>query len=925
MTTATSELPPGYRLDELGAWVTIPWPTDPLEKMTLVASSLGPGLIDWAEGRTDEPGLVDYLTGLPWRYTDGQKRFLILFYAYNEQGRWTYRSGVKRGAKGTGKDPFGASICDIELAGPSQLVWEEEAERWTGMRHMLPLVQIASNSEAQSKDVLRVANAMFNAEARDYYRIDCGETRTILKDGGRLEVLTASEKSSEGDPATFIMLNEALALDTPVPTPSGWTTVGELQVGDTILSPDGLPTRVLKTTEVYRNRPCYRVTFRDGDSIVADAGHLWAAKRSGYPAHANPLKVLTTEAMYESGRRYKVPTTEPIKLPEADLPIDPYVLGAWLGDGHKNKLAFTTSVADLPWWLEEFARLGVPVRHLPNRTRPGAEEFTIAGEPHDWGNRGVGARAALVALGIYANKRIPPQYLRGSADQRLAFLQGLVDTDGCVDTKGRVIFCNTNENLADGVAELARSLGHVVQVSVRQDTRKASYLPVWRVEWQGDADLPSARMPRKRLRLKPVTVRQRESRWQYIASIEPVDSVPVKCVGVDSADHLFLAGNWKTTHNTHHMTSSSGGHHVAAVARRNVAKSPRALQARVCEFTNAHQNGQDSVAQRSYEAWQNQVAGRIRALNGRVDILYDSIEADPGVKLHIREQLLRGLEQAYQDAEWADLERLVDEIQGDTRTTEAEAIRYYLNGLATAEDAWVDPRKFDDLAQPEIVVADGEQIAMFLDCSKSEDATALSGARISDGHVFTLGLWQREHGDRGKGWLAPREKVDATVRAQFDRYQVVWFGVDPSPARDDSDESLYWMPLVDTWHRVYGGKLPLWATPGAQGHAVKFDMRLSQRGGAERNRLFTEQAELTAKAIDDDGTLTHDGHAGLRMHVHNARRRPNQWGVSLSKENRDSTSLVDLAVTMVGALLGRRLTLNSGKLPKKRTGRATFV
>lgn len=584
MTTATSELPPGYRLDELGAWVTIPWPTDPAEKMALVESSLGPGLIDWAEGRTDEPGLVDYLTGLPWRYTDGQKRFLILFYAYNEQGRWRYRSGVKRGAKGTGKDPFGASICDIELAGPSQLVWDEEAGCWAGMRHMLPLVQIASNSEAQSKDVLRVANAMFNAEARDYYHIDCGETRTILKDGGRLEVLTASEKSSEGDPATFIMLNES-----------------------------------------------------------------------------------------------------------------------------------------------------------------------------------------------------------------------------------------------------------------------------------------------------------------------------------------------------HHMTSSSGGHHVAAVARRNVAKSPRALQARVCEFTNAHQNGQDSVAQRSYEAWQNQVAGRIRVLDGRVDILYDSIEADPGVKLHNREQLLRGLAQAYQDAVWADLERLADEIQGDTRTTEAEAIRYYLNGLATAEDAWVDPRKFDDLAHPELVVADGEQIAMFLDCSKSEDATALTGARISDGHVFTLGLWQREHGDRGKGWLAPREKVDATVRAQFDRYQVVWFGVDPSPARDDADESLYWMPLVDTWHRVYGGKLPLWATPGAQGHSVKFDMRLSQRGGAERNRLFTEQAELTAKAIDEDGTLTHDGHAGMRMHVHNAKRRPNQWGVSLSKENRDSTSLVDLAVTMVGALLGRRLALNSGKLPKKRTGRATFV
>jgi len=581
MTTATSELPPGYRMDELGAWVTLPWPSDPDEKMALVSSSLGPGLIDWAEWRTDEPGLVDYLTGRPWRYTPGQKRFLILFYAYDERGRWLYRSAVKRGAKGTGKDPFGASICDLELVGPSQLVLDDNGE-WTGMRHLLPLVQVASNSEAQSKDMLRIANALFNAEAREYYGIDCGETRTIVKDGGRLELLTASEKSSEGDPATFIALNES-----------------------------------------------------------------------------------------------------------------------------------------------------------------------------------------------------------------------------------------------------------------------------------------------------------------------------------------------------HHMTQSSGGHKVAEVARRNVAKSPATLQARVCEYTNAHQQGMDSVAERSYEAWQNQVRGRVRT--GKIDILYDSIEADPATDLSDRVQLMRALGQAYQDAPWSDLERLADEIQGDTRTTAADAIRYYLNGLAAAEDAWVDPRAFDALAKPDVAVADGEQIAMFLDCSKSSDSTALMGARISDGHVFTLGLWQRPHGDRGKGWLAPREKVDATVRAAFDRYAVTWFGVDPSPARDDEDEALYWVPLIDRWHRDFGRKLLLWATPGAQGHAVKFDMRLSQKGGADRNRAFTEQAELTAKAIDEDGTLTHDGDAGLRMHVHAAKRRPNQWGVSLGKENRESKKLVDLAVCMVGALLGRRLVLNSGKLRKPRSGKAMFV
>lgn len=582
MTTATSELPAGYRLDEVGAWVTLPWPLDPVEKLAIVGSSLGPGLIDWAEWRTGEPGLVDYLTGRPWRFTPGQKRFLVLWYSFDARGRWVYRSGVKRGAKGTGKDPFGAAICNLELVGPSQLVWEEESGRWAGMRHLLPLVQIASNSEAQSKDMLRVANAMWNAAAREYYGLDCGETRTILKDGGRLEVLTASEKSSEGDPATFIALNES-----------------------------------------------------------------------------------------------------------------------------------------------------------------------------------------------------------------------------------------------------------------------------------------------------------------------------------------------------HHMTESSGGHKLAEVARRNVAKSPATLQARVCEYTNAHQQGADSVAQRSYEAWQNQVRGRVRT--GKVDILYDSIEADPATDLSDLAQLMRALEQAYQDAPWADLERIAAEIQGDTRTAAAEAIRYYLNGLAAAEDAWIDPRAFDALAKPDVVVADGEQITMFLDCAKSQDSTALMGVRVSDGHVITLGLWQRPHGDRGKGWLVSREDVDARVCEVFERYRVLWFGVDPSPARDDEDEALYWMPLCDKWHRDFGKRLVLWATPGAQGHAVLFDMRLSQRGAGERNRAFTQQAELTQKAIDEDGTLTHDGDAGLRMHVHNAKRHPNRWGIGLGKENRDSKRLVDLAVAMVGALLGRRLVLNSGKVPQKRSGKATFV
>jgi hypothetical protein len=378
---------------------------------------------------------------------------------------------------------------------------------------------------------------------------------------------------------------------------------------------------------------------------------------------------------------------------------------------------------------------------------------------------------------------------------------------------------------------------------------------------------------------------------------------------------------------SHHMTETSGGHKVAAVARRNVGKSPAELQARLFEYTNAHEQGAESVAEQSFEAWQAQVSGRAK----RQDILYDSIEAPPDTDIVDDASRMSGLQAAYMDAPWADLERLSDEML-DPQTPVGDSIRYYLNGLAAAQDAWVDPRKFDDPgrhAKPDLQVADGEQITLFLDCSKSTDATVLDACRIEDGHVFALGGWQRPHGDRGKGWLAPRTEVDAKVRETFERYQVLWFGVDPSPAKDDEDEALYWKDVIDGWHRDFGKKLLLWATPGAKtGNAVLFDMRLSIPGGRERVRAFTEEAELTAAAIDDDEhpePLTHDANPMLRVHVHNARRRPNQWGVSLGKQTRSSSKLVDHAVGMVGARLGRRLVLNSGKRRRKRTRKAMFI
>ncbi|WP_126382419.1 terminase [Actinomyces howellii] len=362
---------------------------------------------------------------------------------------------------------------------------------------------------------------------------------------------------------------------------------------------------------------------------------------------------------------------------------------------------------------------------------------------------------------------------------------------------------------------------------------------------------------------------------------------------------------------SHHMTASSGGHKIAAVARRNVGKSPAYIQARVLELTNAHLSGQDSVAEQSFLAWQAQQ----RPNAPRRDILYDSIEAPPSSDIFDEESRMRGLRAAYSDAPWADLERISDEML-DTRTPVSDSIRYYFNGLGVAEDAWVSPARFDAMASPR-ELAEGDKVALFLDCSKSEDATGLVGCRLADGYVFVLGVWQRPHGHRGKDWLAPRQEVDAVVRNAFERYRVAWFGVDPSPARDDSTEALYWGECIDSWHRDLRHKVSVWATPGAGGSAVLFDMRMSARGGVLRNQAFTDMAMRTAMDIDDpeEGSpFPHDGNPALRVHTHNARRRPNKWGYTLGKVNRDSDKLVDLAVCMVGARLGAKIALDSGKV-----------
>ena len=380
-------------------------------------------------------------------------------------------------------------------------------------------------------------------------------------------------------------VGKALALDTPLATPTGWTTMGEVGVGDRLLGADGRPTTVVAATDVMLDRPCYEVEFSDGTVIVADAQHQWltetrASRRSFQAARDGRNRtrnqrtfaaVRTTEEIAATVRtraaearlNHSVPLTRPLDLPTASLPLTPYFLGAWLGDGTTAAASITTADEEMVMLLEGE---GYAVRPTSARMR---YSVTLGDEPPtptcpDCGQPSSGHRqcqacrndhgtvqALLRSLGVLGNKHIPLAYQRASEAQRRALLAGLLDTDGTVTGGGCPQFCVTDERLAMDVHELIVGLGYRCRVSRKKvrghsEARSTAYI----LTFSSDEDV--FRLTRKMRLHKERRTRQFQRRnSRFITAVRPVASVPVRCVEVDNADHLYLAGrSMVPTHNS---------------------------------------------------------------------------------------------------------------------------------------------------------------------------------------------------------------------------------------------------------------------------------------------------------------------------------------------------------------------------------------
>lgn len=350
----------------------------------------------------------------------------------------------------------------------------------------------------------------------------------------------------------YIIDYKGLPLDTVIPTKTGWTTVGDIKEGDEIFDRDGNITKVIHKSDIHYN-PCYKITFDNGESIVADHEHRWLISFRR-PDKTFSDRIMTTEEiakwLIEKPRTsYNIPkilNSKPLNLPEIDLPIDPYVLGCWLGDGSKS-CGILTNINPKVW--EEISNRGYTYGD------------NLSDEAHAEMRTIYGIRKELNHLELLNNKFIPDLYMRASFQQRLDLLRGLMDTDGYYhEGRKRFVMGTTQEWQARDLIKLVSTLGIKATLFEVDKRCNGKIFKGWDVCFSTNG-------------LNPFLVRNQDINFplidkhsfRNIVSVERVDTIATQCLEVDSPSHTFLFGeSMIVTHNTNKELKMKSGYDPAA-------------------------------------------------------------------------------------------------------------------------------------------------------------------------------------------------------------------------------------------------------------------------------------------------------------------------------------------------------------------------
>lgn len=354
-------------------------------------------------------------------------------------------------------------------------------------------------------------------------------------------------------------VGKAVGAFTPIPTPSGWKIAKDLRVGDVLFDEAGYLTNVIEVSPVW-DREFYRITFDDDSTIEACAEHEWdvlnlsrrtAAMKRGvndWREYWDSTVTMTTQELFDAGtttnsgqRRWRIPLAKPLQLPEADLPIDPYLLGFWLGDGNTNngQICIGNTKSGLLNWLTEN-----DYKYSEKQVKDTYSLISVCG-----------LSTKLNELGVRGNKHIPMQYLRASEQQRRELLAGIMDADGFLlkaQNGADVGIGLTHKQLADDVYDLLMTLG----CKVRRSEGVAAYTldgerhetgTRYRMNW---VPLENPFKIRGEEWREPEGQRSRHTQ-RTIVSIEPIGRDQNFCIQVDSPRNLYLAGrSLIPTHNS---------------------------------------------------------------------------------------------------------------------------------------------------------------------------------------------------------------------------------------------------------------------------------------------------------------------------------------------------------------------------------------
>lgn len=341
--------------------------------------------------------------------------------------------------------------------------------------------------------------------------------------------------------------------ETLVKVPDGWRKMRLIKKGDHVIGRDGRPTKV---TGVYPQGKVqlYKVTFKDGRSVEVCGEHLW---QSFYKEQKQKWAVRDTRELKRilslKNSRVYVPLNESEHCEPVDLPIDPYLLGVLIGDGSIS----TSSIAfDTPdeFILDEVKRICAPKLQVKYRSG-----YTYGISSVVKGNGSSTLVRPLADLGLLGTqsheKFVPFLYKRGSTEQRLSVLQGLMDTDGTVGKNGNVSYSTSSEQLAKDVQELAWSLGCIASISTKvpyftyKGERKQGLLS-YNVRIRSKSQGSLFRLPRKRDLAKMENQYSANLKLE-IVSIEESRVDNATCIAVDNPERLYVIENYVVTHNTY--------------------------------------------------------------------------------------------------------------------------------------------------------------------------------------------------------------------------------------------------------------------------------------------------------------------------------------------------------------------------------------